>query len=113
MDSTPSEQLHQLSHSGVSLIFTTPALLPNLKQAFKLASSSTGFSVPQDRIVLLTTKTSRPKDLGDYVCLEEIVGEAMDPERFENGAEHETFLMCYSSGTVSLCLSRPAYIPLP
>lgn len=106
LHSTPSEQLHQLSHSSVSLIFTTPALLPNLKQAFKLAStSSSGFSVPQDRIVLLTSKATLSKDLGDYVCLEEITAEPMDPERFENGAEHETVIMCYSSGTVRISIS--------
>lgn len=105
-NSTPSEQLHQLSHSGVSLVFTTPALLPNLRQAFKLASTSTGFSVPDRNIVLLTPAKSRSKELASHPCLDDLLAEPMDPERFENGDEHETAIMCYSSGTVSP-LHRP------
>lgn len=103
------EQLHQLSHSGVSLIFTTPALLPNLHQAFQLASSSSKFSVPKERIILLTGKASRPRQLADFACLEEVAGTPMDPERFENGDEGETVIMCYSSGTVSCAQSAPEW----
>jgi long-subunit acyl-CoA synthetase (AMP-forming) len=101
--STPSEQLHQLSHSGVTLIFTSATLLPNLQKAFELAKSQgKRFSVPDSHIVLLEDRKNLPKPLQRYTCISELGGEAMDPERFENGQEHETAIMCYSSGTVSI-----------
>ena len=100
--STPSEQLHQLSHSGVSLIFTSSTLLPNLYKAFELASSSgKNFSIPKKDIILLETRAARQPDLKDYTCIDDLDAKPMNPEVFENGQEHETAIMCYSSGTVS------------
>lgn len=52
--------------------------------------------------MLLNTKSERPRDLAEYTCIEDLEAEPMDPERFEGGQEHETVIMCYSSGTVSL-----------
>jgi len=102
MSSTPSEQLHQLSHSGVSLIFTSATLLPNLYKAFELAKSQNkNFSIPKKDIILLETKAARHSDLKDYSCIDDLDAKSMDPETFENGQEHETAIMCYSSGTVS------------
>lgn len=99
--STPSEQLHQLSHSGVSLIFTSSTLLPNLYKAFELAASSgKKFSIPKKDIILLETKVTRQSDIKDYTCIDDLDAKPMDPETFENGQEHETAIMCYSSGTV-------------
>lgn len=84
----------------MSLVFVDPGLVPTLIKTLELGKSQ-GFVIPDDRIVLLCQPGKKGKH-AKYRCLEEVYGEKeYEVERFENGDEDETCVMCYSSGTVS------------
>lgn len=94
--STPPELLHQLTHSGVSLVFVGEDILPTLLKTLELGRVK-GFTIPQERIILLSPPGSKNKQ---YKCVADLWTDPMEPVRFENGDEHETAWLCYSSGTV-------------
>lgn len=95
--STPKELEHQLTNSSSTLVFISPALLPVLENtpSFKTLS--------RDRIILLAEQGQAGyKAVKDLYCAK---GQHHEPERFENGQEHETAVLCYSSGTVRVYFS--------
>jgi long-subunit acyl-CoA synthetase (AMP-forming) len=97
--STPSELLHHISHAQASLIFISPDLLPTLLQTLKLGQKQS-YTLTTSRIILLSAVHSRPTSLKQYKCISELWGVEAVPEVFEDGQEHETAYLCYSSGTV-------------
>ncbi|WVQ85014.1 hypothetical protein IAT38_007178 [Cryptococcus sp. DSM 104549] len=96
---TPTELLHQLRDSTSAAAFVQPAILPTLLSALKLPNSPT---LPDDRIILLCDKASKPAELGHLRCTEEVreLGKGVDGRaRWEAGEETKTAYLCYSSGT--------------
>jgi long-subunit acyl-CoA synthetase (AMP-forming) len=97
--STPSELLHQLTHSAASAIFISPQLLPVLREALELGRSK-GYRLDDSRIILLCPPSSKGKDMRRYKSVRQVWGSRRPAERFEDGHEQETAYLCYSSGTV-------------
>ncbi|WVQ85051.1 hypothetical protein IAT38_007215 [Cryptococcus sp. DSM 104549] len=96
---TPTELLHQLRDSTSQAIFVEPILLPVLLQAIKLDPA---YTLPQERIILLCQKTTKPDNLKQYSCTEDLwdLGKGVDGlMEWEEGDEKKTAYLCYSSGT--------------
>ena len=68
----------------------------NLHSALKLGGAP---KVPADRIILLCQTTSRPAALSQFKCIEELWAEPTEMAPLKPGEEHETTVLCYSSGT--------------
>ena len=94
--STPSELLHQLKDSTAKVVFVDPTLVDNLTNALKLEGAPT---IPVSRIILLCQPSSRPPSLKRYQCIEELWDEPIRHQSVSKGEEHETTVLCYSSGT--------------
>ncbi|WVQ85015.1 hypothetical protein IAT38_007179 [Cryptococcus sp. DSM 104549] len=96
---TPSEILHQLRDSTSSTIFVSPSLLPIIQEAISLDPA---YTIPQSRIILLSTISDRPAELKDFQTVEDLVnsGKGVDGRgKWEDGDEEGTAYLCYSSGT--------------
>lgn len=96
---TAKELLHQVQHSRSTLIFLAPSSLPTLFKALE-DDSHLSNQLRDGRIVLLCQKHEKGEHGAGYPTVEELWGEEGEVERFEDGAEHETAFLCYSSGTV-------------
>ena len=94
--STPDELLHQLKDGDAAVVFVDPTLVNNLQSALKLPGAP---KVPTDKIILLCQPGNRPKTLSKYKCIEEIWSEPTEMVALKEGEEHETTVLCYSSGT--------------
>jgi hypothetical protein len=75
-----------------------PILFEALDQGRQL-----GFTLSEERIVLLCHPSAKSR-IYHYQCVEELWGSEGKVEAFENGDEHETAFLCYSSGTVGTLL---------
>jgi long-subunit acyl-CoA synthetase (AMP-forming) len=90
--SSPSELLHQIKDSTASLVFVHPSLLSTLDKSLALPNA------PRVHIILLCTRTDRPKHC-DYKCIDELWQEPIQPAPVDPAA---TAYLCYSSGTTGL-----------